>query len=856
MSDANAARAATSAAVTHAGIGRLERAVASAMDAIGPETGETAAEVQALRDLTYRVRKLTKASERPAALGFFGPSQAGKSFLVGALLSHELGTLTVLSKGKELDFLKEINPAKGVESTGVVTRFSTGPMPADLRRGDFYCRLLSLDVLLESLATGFLVECTSPAVDPERVARCLRDARLQAGPPAPPAFRDAWESVWHNLLKKYQDRHPYLNELRRQPLLQSGGWKDDIKTASGWTMAFSLLWGGPGYAGDLDALARVLIGGLEVVGHAEAVEVGLEHVRAASDGASLIDAACLNSLGAGRDVVRVFVSGSGREVAVEPGVLSALIAEIHLPLRPVAGSLLDRADILDFPGGRALKGINGFGHDELNTGKLEHAIEVYKRGKLTFLFEQFALDREITALVLCSPGPNKPEAIQLQSQVESWLRIRHGSPTPTAPHEIDKPSLFVALTKFDMSLGALRSDNGKDRWDSRVQEACVDFWARSASSWIMNWGGRGRPFDNLFWIRNPYADQMRSLKPGDPDYEIVKAGYMESRAVQRHIQHAGDKWAAVEGDDDRGLPRSGVPLLSAALRDKMAENVKAKELAAEAAHVKDELAALLKALTPSKDETEERSRILASAEVLVDAVQREMSRRCSGAVFGEVVRLVVVPEADLEAEVRSIYAAVAPMSIKASDKVKKVIVHILKWWAAKASERLRTSELAIPPATIEPFVREVCTSKKLLPVLGNAIFPYFSRTTIEPALIATILHVAVSDAMLHLFQPSERRTPGIPLRLSYSEVPGDGEGGTDIDWGNVDFDQEEPAAQVGDVEIVFAGNRYWKAWSKGLGAFYLENRGSRPRMGADDPRVQKLQSVLTEALGIHVGADG
>ena len=216
-----------------------------------------------------------------------------------------------------------------------------------------------------------------------------------------------------------------------------------------------------------------------------------------------------------------------------------------------------------------------------------------------------------------------------------------------------------------------------------------------------------------------------------------------------------------------------------------------------------------------------------------------MSRRCSGAVFGEVVRLVVVPEADLEAEVRSIYAAVAPMSIKASDKVKKVIVHILKWWAAKASERLRTSELAIPPATIEPFVREVCTSKKLLPVLGNAIFPYFSRTTIEPALIATILHVAVSDAMLHLFQPSERRTPGIPLRLSYSEVPGDGEGGTDIDWGNVDFDQEEPAAQVGDVD-----------------AFYLENRGSRPRMGADDPRVQKLQSVLTEALGIHVGADG
>ncbi len=43
----------------------------------------------------------------------------------------------MLSRDGEVDFLAEINPAKGVESTGVVTRFSTAPAAAPLTRGDF-----------------------------------------------------------------------------------------------------------------------------------------------------------------------------------------------------------------------------------------------------------------------------------------------------------------------------------------------------------------------------------------------------------------------------------------------------------------------------------------------------------------------------------------------------------------------------------------------------------------------------------------------------------------------------------------------------------------------------------------------
>ena len=831
----------------------LEDSIVRARAAALAVDGEPPPEAHALTDLELRMKKLRRAWGRPQSLGFFGPSQAGKSFLVGALLSHELGTLKVLSRQGEVDFLQDINPAKGVESTGTVTRFSSAPAPAPLSRGDFYCRLLSLEVMLESMATGFLVECTAPPVDAERVERVLREARLESGPPAPELYRQAWDTVWHNLLKKYQDRHPYLNELRRHPELRTEAWKRGIGSVAGWSAVFSLLWGGRGYSKDLDRLAAMLIAGLEQLGHPEAVEVDLESVRASSTQPSIIDAACLNAIGTPQPTMRVHVSENGHEVVIEPSVLAALISEIRLPLEPVRGSLLEGTDLLDFPGGRALRGINGFEPNELNLGNLENAIEVFKRGKLTFLFEQFSLDREITALVLCSPGPTKPEAIQMQHQVERWLAIRHGSSTPTEAEEVARPSLFLALTKYDMSLGSLRSDNARDRWDSRVEEACVEFWARSHGSWIYNWGERNRPFTNMFWVRNPYADQMNTLKGGSPDYQEVKRGYHESRAVRTFVGQHADKWVAMEGQDEHGLPRSGVPLLASHLRTKLAEDIKRKELTGELRAIHGELLEALRVLTPSRDEAEQRERLEQNARALVNAVKLEMSKHYSGAVFGELVENVTLPPDELEHEIRDFYKQLAPMSIKVSDKVKKLMVHVLKHWSARSVTRFRASDLDLPGALVERYVREVCTSKMLLPVLGKSIFPYFNKSDVDFALVATIMQVKISDALLDLFVDRRRRTPTIPVRLSYAETVGDDNGGTeDIDWADVSFEDEPQGNEPEHVDIVFAGNRYFEHWSVRLPTFYVENAGGAAKSALDDPRVKELVGVLGAVESVRV----
>jgi hypothetical protein len=188
------------------------------------------------------------------------------------------------------------------------------------------------------------------------------------------------------------------------------------------------------------------------------------------------------------------------------------------------------------------------------------------------------------------------------------------------------------------------------------------------------------------------------------------------------------------------------------------------------------------------------------------------------------------------------------MSIKVSDKVKKLMVHVLKHWSSRAVSRFKSSELELPSALVERYVREVCTSKMLLPVLGKAIFPYFNKSAVDFALVSQIMQVKISDALLHLFDDRGRRTPEIPVRLSYSETVGaggDAEAEADaIDWADVSFDDEPEAAEPEHVDIVFAGNRYFEHWAAQLPAFYVRNAGGKTQSALDDPRTKALVDAL------------
>ena len=159
---------------------------------------------------------------------------------------------------------------------------------------------------------------------------------------------------------------------------------------------------------------------------------------------------------------------SPRDVALDPGVLAALIAEIRLPLKSVPGLAPREGRSPRFSGRSCAEG-----HQRLRPRRAQHRASSRTRSRSTSAASSRSSSSSTRSIarsprsLLCSPGPTKPEAIQLQSQVESWLADPARLGDAEGSEGGRSPGLFLALTKFDMSLGALRSDNAKDRWDSR-----------------------------------------------------------------------------------------------------------------------------------------------------------------------------------------------------------------------------------------------------------------------------------------------------------------------------------------------------------------------------------------------------
>ena len=82
--------------------------------------------ISELQKVRNQSRKLARAARRRMCVGVFGPSQAGKSYLVSILASRDGRPLQAKFGDQSYDFLRDINPPGNRESTGLVTRFGLG----------------------------------------------------------------------------------------------------------------------------------------------------------------------------------------------------------------------------------------------------------------------------------------------------------------------------------------------------------------------------------------------------------------------------------------------------------------------------------------------------------------------------------------------------------------------------------------------------------------------------------------------------------------------------------------------------------------------------------------------------------
>lgn len=594
-----------------------------------------------IADLHRSVRRLSKleaAAQRKMCVGVFGPSQSGKSYLISALARGADGNLLADFGDARPDFVSDINPEGGKESTGLVTRF-TMTKPDNIPNGyPVKLRLLSETDIVRILGNAYYEDFNHEDVpDSEAIRQSLdKLSSRQANQNQAPSRSDI------------EDLHEYFRDnfrhCPRVQMLETYFWPRAIELGPKLSPAdrvilFGLVWNGAPRFNELLGRLQAALGSL---GHAAEAFAPLSALIPRDS--SIIDVATLAGLMTGAGAPIELTGNNGRKASIARSEVTALTAEITIVMVNKPDDFFDYTDLLDFPGYRSRKKNTDVDRVLSSDDAVE---ELFLRGKVAYLFERYCAERELTSMLLCI-GPGPAEVQTLPKVIDGWVRSTHGD---TASARAGRPkALYFVMTKFDMEFvkkkGAAQSENS--RWNTRIEASLTSFFG-GVGEWVQNWES-GNPFSNVFWIRNPnvraealfqYDDAGRelALRPEQESYVAeLKDGYMQSDLVARHVGAAQRGWDAAMALND-----GGVTYLRDQLRPLCNPELKRTQIAGSLREEMDRVTARLAIYYRSDDKQAERKQ----KEELAKRLAGRLAMVAQSQRFGRLLRLFQVADHEL-----------------------------------------------------------------------------------------------------------------------------------------------------------------------------------------------------------------
>jgi len=577
-----------------------------------------------IQEKQITVKRIGESARRPLALGVFGASQCGKSYLVSELVRGTKPTpMVLLNQARQVpqsrDYLEEINPAGGRESTAIVTRFTTRPY-RQVNGCSAYIRLLSITDLVKIFLNGFLFECQSdfmPSADElQKVRYSFRSFAGKASSNSLLSEADVWD------LQDYARRHFHNQFLRMlEDINYWGIMQEEIRTlpADQQITYLEWLWG---RFPKITELFRHLVKELGAMG---GEVVGIYDDALLPRENSIIDVQRLSQLLKVGNRKCTVVLGNGSEVALDSAVLCALTSELIMQVQePGEEALVQKLDILDFPGARARAQV--FDQNRLSKDH-EALVEVYLRGKVAYLFDRYSDDRDVSALLLCQEG-GPQEAKSLPYMVNKWVEWSQGK--DAAARKGKKPLLFNIFTKFDMDLVRKRGEDPAVRWDSRLKTNFADFLGR-AGEWVDEWEP-GKAFQNCYWVRNPNVQQTvfgrdkdgQEFVRDEEQLDQIKKEYLANQHVQKHFANPCESW---QQSATPGNP--GIPYLIKTLRTGIEDTTKVAQLSSNLKQIEAELKTHLQPYFIGDDISKARGLAEERAKKLLVNLGRVMATRYS-----------------------------------------------------------------------------------------------------------------------------------------------------------------------------------------------------------------------------------
>ncbi len=549
---------------------------------------DPAALARDFRRFGRRAARLRAAAERPMCVAVFGASQAGKSYLVSSLASRPGKGLEATYGDRRLNFLQDLNPQGGKESTGLVSRFTVRGVAAPAQ-APVPVRLMSQTDIVKILANAYLEDFKVRDLRPPKPADIAAlFARLSQGTGGAAQGGLSVDDIEE--LREYFDlnfgAHPILRELGPAYWAHAAEVIPRLSPEQR-AEAYAPLWNG---TEAFTRVARQLTGALASLDFPEVAFCGLDALLPRET--SVLDADMVFGLGEGGGGTVRLASASGASAPVDRSVAAALIAEITVPLAERPWEFFEHTDLLDFPGARTREEITDPEGFLAQPGRLGR---VFLRGKVAYLFQRYNAEQEIAAMLLCV-GPSNQDVQTLPNMIDGWIGQTVG-PTPAARAR-QRNSLFLVLTKFD---GEFEDKAGEDvaggqRWTARMQASLLDFFGK-AHAWPREWAP-GRPFSNTFWLRSTaigfaavmdyHAEGAEAGVSPRAAAAVAKrrAAYLGNPLIQAHFADPARAWDAALSPGD-----GGIGYLAEALRPVCDSRTKAEqvsgrveELAADMAH--------------------------------------------------------------------------------------------------------------------------------------------------------------------------------------------------------------------------------------------------------------------------------
>ncbi|MBK1733838.1 hypothetical protein CKO15_00790 [Halorhodospira abdelmalekii] len=606
-----------------------------------------------LKEVRRRGRRLARAAGIRPAVGVFGASQHGKSYLVSNMVrTREESPLEVVlpPDRQAVDFQRDMNPTGGQESTGTVTRFTIHDDCPSGQPG-IQLELLTQTELAAVLAHGYLanVHQEGVAAPPDIEAFQEQINRLSGG--AGQSERDGLTEDDIFDLRDYLEQH-FPKDARITELRRMGYWEQVAALAPRLEARqraelFAWLWE---QVPSITGLYQKLSGGLSQLGFARFAATDKDAVMPKVHKESLLPRTILDvgvvaglatNDGGGLDPVQV--SGeSGVSVSMDRAVFTALIKEVVLPIPEVTANhepleFLKHADVLDFPGARTPQTIS---YGKLEPNADEHVVsmkELFVRGKVSFLFASYDTGFRVTTLLIGQRDGN-PEVKEVPLLTYDWIQRNIGG---SAEERQGKANRFFFVGTFwnnELEKQAGSEEDHATKWQARLSKNFAEEWqhARDQDQWIKEWTP-GKPFMNCYFVRDPRfskaifsTSEVSGMEDGiQPHHkeqmEMMRQSFINSPVVRKHVHDPERMW------EETATPnRFGTRYLLEGIRAASSDKDKVEQIRTQFHRQKQDALAVLRSMHHDEDAAEERKKAEKNAQVVGRAMMKVVQKGVLG----------------------------------------------------------------------------------------------------------------------------------------------------------------------------------------------------------------------------------